>query len=158
MKKNLILLAAAIVSGCGTTRGYDGPTMPDDQIAILEVQEVNVYDIQNSMFDGRESIYFASVDGKTVGNTVIGYTDTVEITPGKHEIEVVYFNKTLSNTLPEATITVLGGAAAGAAYAESTTPRTVIQADFKSGKKYTLRFESKLHSERDLKLWVEEVI
>lgn len=69
-KLHLILSCAliALLSGCTTTRGYDGPAQPKDKVAVVKAHGVR----------------FHRVNGKPVSVSSAG----VELLPGRNEIEL----------------------------------------------------------------------
>lgn len=70
----LVLLLAAMVSGCSVYRGYDGPRRSEHTIAILDV---------GSAFANDANIHL--VDGKSRG---FGLINTYELLPGERELTV----------------------------------------------------------------------
>jgi hypothetical protein len=65
----------ALVLSCASEKLYSGPTLPDDQIATLEVTT---------------PMWLVSVDGQHVSSFSLHDTVRVKILPGSHKVEVSY--------------------------------------------------------------------
>ena len=68
LKPLVATFAVAALIGCTTTRGYDGPAQPKNQVAVVKAHGVR----------------FHRVNGKPVSVS----SSTVELLPGRNEIEL----------------------------------------------------------------------
>lgn len=78
-----ILLALGLLSGCDTTKGYEGPDLPDEQLAFVKDAgrlEVNIFVYRNTII--------RQIDGKSVDSYFgIG---RIAILPGEHTLTFDY--------------------------------------------------------------------
>lgn len=95
MKKSylFIFIPVLVITGCSTPysyyKAYNGPLLPEDQVAILAVGGPGgVVDIQN-----------VKIDGKQIHSSLPAY---IEVLPGRHQVDIKYSMR-FERTMPYAT-------------------------------------------------------
>lgn len=80
MKKLVVLALGIILTGCVTSKGYEGPTLEDDELARIYMSKVT------RTSHGKQTILIAESNGKEVGSGSKGYPSYVSVLPGEVEI------------------------------------------------------------------------
>lgn len=104
-----IALLLVSLSGCGTMKAYEGPELPQSQVAILKGTELFAYHVKPMFIDGKPTYLMKN---------------KVAVLPGRHVVTVDYFWQT-----------GLGGATAtgSVVFAAEAGHEYQIKAKFKSG-------------------------
>jgi hypothetical protein len=147
MKKIILLLMTLCVVGCGTTKGYRGAVLPDEELAII-------YQPDNVMFSTtRPAAYIGTVNNIEVGNFTKGYASFVEVKPGNIDLILNLTWPSLKRGVAFAS----GGAVGGAIDASSNhaANRKQFSAFVEKGKKYIVKFEL-VEGQQDIIAHIEE--
>lgn len=80
-----ILFISIVFAGCGTTKGYTGEKIADDDLATIYGSS-NEIKIDRKNY--REEALIAKIDSLEVGNYFKGWPENVKVVPGEHIVEV----------------------------------------------------------------------
>ena len=105
----MLLLVLSLSSGCGPTktdyRGYEGPSLPESQVAVLSLVLFQSGKLDYFLFGlSGPSDYFCirEIDGKPTGTRCLGSGQLdirFELLPGPHTVSVKYYVSTGSEPL-----------------------------------------------------------
>lgn len=140
LKKILtVLLVSFLIYSCGTTKGYIGNNVPDNELAIIN-GGTNTVTIEGKNY--KEKVLIAKVDTLEVGNYYKGWPKNLKIKSGTHVIEVRHFKPWLYNN------TYYGGGAVGGAIGGSANERNMIHHHYllkfnvESNQSYLIKFQT----------------
>lgn len=142
-----------ILSGCGTTKGYLGKKLPQDQLTVVRAEVIKKYPYYRAV-----RIY--QVDDIEVGNYMRGWPRKVMVAPGQRKIVARYVNTRDSGTGNVGGILggAVGGAIAGSIDNKLDKNRVrSLEFNAEAGREYSLRFSTDSKKEEDVFLWIEEV-
>ena len=93
MKKQLIillssLLIAIMLQGCGSTKGYSGNNLKDNELARIES---GTHKLKVKNRNTLEQALLIKVDSLTVGSYMKGFPKYVDVIPGETTIEIRHF-------------------------------------------------------------------
>lgn len=118
LKKILtVSLLSFLICSCGTTKGYLGNNLPDNELATVN-GGTNSVTIEGKIY--KEKVLIARVDDLEVGNYYKGWPNNLKIKSGIHVIEVRHFRPWTYND------TYKGGGAVGGAIAGSANEKNMI--------------------------------
>ena len=140
IKKILTILIIPLLGiSCGTTKGYVGEKLSDNELAIINGGS-NSIKISNKSYT--EQVLLAKVDSLEVGNYFKGWPKNLKVKSGKRVIEVRHF-RPWNNQNTYYGGGAIGGAIAGSANENSMTHyHYLLKFDMEKGQSYLINIKS----------------
>ena len=132
-----LLVAAMILPGCGSSKGYSGGKLQEDETARIEG---GTHKLKVKKRNTTEQALLVKVDSLTVGSFMKGYPKHTEVKPGETTVEIRHFCKwNDGSAMAGAMFGVIG-----ASIAESNIPHTHYKITFpaEKGKTYVIMPET----------------
>lgn len=149
----IIPLTLLFLTGCASTKAYNGPDRPRSEIAVVKPELRTV-----GSFLGvpeKECAIIVEVDGKKMGDSFRGYPRYIEILPGRHTIKADY------STTKRKNITAATGGGLIPALIESSAnsgiadPRPqILSFQAEAGQDYRIKTRTRNGKGHDLRMWI----
>ena len=140
--KNLSLLLALLLAGCGTTKTYNGPKRKDTELAKVEAVRYTKFGMP-SRFEG---LFILECNGKVVGSYMRGYPKVIDVLPGQAKVTLTY-NHNLDKSLFEVAAST-GALGAATVEGHDETKLKEFSFDVQKGHYYKIMFYPVLLSKK----------
>lgn len=153
-KRLLPILALMVLNACASTKGYDGKTLPKDELAVIYSSDITEFD------DGKLISLIESVNGIQVGDAFKGWPKKVEVKPGVVSMDLKYRQVSLLKSMAQGLGIGVGGAVGGAIAATADTPisqQMVFNGSVEKGKTYIIKLISPNSSSQNVEVRLDEI-